>query len=63
MVLSDLLTRDSGWSSFGQERKVNVWSMSSGGRIISVARLFMATVMVHPLRLGLGSGRDMKKHD
>ena len=43
MGFRDLLTRSSGGSSFGQERKVSVWSMSSRGRFISVARLFMTT--------------------
>ena len=43
MGLRVLLTRSSGGSSFGQERKVSVWSMSSRGRFISVARLSMTT--------------------
>ena len=45
MGLRDLLTRSSGWTSWGHDRKVSMWSMSSKGRAISVGRSFMAMVV------------------
>ena len=36
--LKNLLTRRREWRSVGQERKANMWSMSSRGRVVNVVR-------------------------